>query len=96
MAFPFGHVSFATISLLNKLGYASVTSLLISPFICLPYQLVKSQLLPFKSNDKHALHILDLVYCDLWGQSPVVSIDGYHYYAIFMDNHSRLTWFYFM
>lgn len=84
-----GHVSFDIISLLNKLGYVSVTSLLPSPVICSPCQLAKAHRLPFELNDKRASHVLDLIHCDLWGPSPVTSVDGYRYYAIFVDDHSR-------
>nr|GEW57967.1 retrovirus-related Pol polyprotein from transposon TNT 1-94 [Tanacetum cinerariifolium] len=53
-----------------------------------------SKRLPFENNMKRASHVLDLIHCDLWGPSPVTSIDGYHYYVIFVDDYSRFTWFY--
>lgn len=34
------------------------------------------------------------MHCDLWGPAPVISHDGYRYYAIFVDDFSRFTWFY--
>ncbi|KAI3510913.1 hypothetical protein L1887_18051 [Cichorium endivia] len=89
-----GHVSFDTISLLNKLGYVSTTSWLPSPIICSSCQLAKAHRLPFPINVKRALRVLDLVHCDLWGPSPVESVDGYRYYVVFVDDYSRFTWFY--
>ena len=89
-----GHVSFDTISLLNKLGYVLVTSLLPSPIVCSPCQLAKAHRLPFEINEKRALHVLDIVHCDLWGPSPVESVDAYRYYAIFVEDYSRFMWFY--
>ncbi|KAI3700963.1 hypothetical protein L2E82_45604 [Cichorium intybus] len=89
-----GHVSFDTISLLNKMGHLSVTSILPKPIICSPCQLAKAHRLPFEQNDKRSLNILELVHCDLWGPSPVCSADGYHYYVTFLDDYSRFMWFY--
>lgn len=50
--------------------------------------------MPFDINLKRSLHVLDLIHCDLWGPSPIVSMDGYRYYVIFVDDFSRFTWFY--
>lgn len=36
---------------------------------------------------------LDIVYTDLW-TSPVYSIDGFKYYVIFVDHHTKYIWFY--
>ncbi|KAJ9546703.1 hypothetical protein OSB04_019246 [Centaurea solstitialis] len=68
-----GHVSFDIISVLNKLGHLLVSSILPKPVTCSPCQLAKSHRLPFDDNNKRALHVLDLVHCDLWGPSPVSS-----------------------
>ncbi|KAJ0864428.1 putative RNA-directed DNA polymerase [Helianthus annuus] len=89
-----GHVSHDIISLLNKLGHLSVTSLLPKPGICTSCQLSKAKHLPFTHNNKRASHVLDLIHCDLWGPAPLPSTDGYLYYAIFVDDFSRFTWFY--
>lgn len=89
-----GHVSFDIISFLAKLGCFSVTLLLPKPYICSSCQLSKSKRLSFELNLKRSLHVLDLIHCDLWGASPVVSTKGYHYYIIFVDDYSRFTWFY--
>ncbi|KAK9067609.1 hypothetical protein SSX86_011720 [Deinandra increscens subsp. villosa] len=89
-----GHVSFDIISILNKLGVLSVTSLLPKPTICVSCELSKGHKLPFAINNKRSLHVLDLIHCDLWGPAPVSSSDGYLYYVIFVDDHSRFTWFY--
>ncbi|GKF89050.1 hypothetical protein Tco_0263013, partial [Tanacetum coccineum] len=63
----------------NKLGHVShdVTSTLPTPTLCSSCQLSKSKRLPFDLNLKRALHVLDLIHCDLWGPSPVTSMDGF-------------------
>ena len=89
-----GHVSLDVISNLNKLGLLLVSSILPKPVICSPCQLAKSHRLPFDNNDQRASHVLDLIHCDLWGPSPVTSVDSYRYYVTFVDDFSRFTWLY--
>ncbi|XP_076933194.1 uncharacterized protein LOC143599004 [Bidens hawaiensis] len=89
-----GHVAFHVISILNKLGALSVTSVLPKPNICTPCHLAKGQKLSFDLNLKRSLHPLDLIHCDLWGPAPIFFKDGYLYYVVFIDDYSRFTWFY--
>lgn len=50
--------------------------------------------LPFSTFKIIAKKPLELVYFDLWGPSPIVSIEGYRYYVIFVDAYTRYTWLY--
>ena len=61
---------------------------------CFACQLAKAHRLPFDNNDQRAGHVLDLIYCDIWGPSPVDSVASYRYYVTFMDDFSRFTWLY--
>jgi hypothetical protein len=54
----------------------------------------KNHQLPYTLNDKSTLHIFDKVHCDLWGPAPTVSPKIYNYYALFIDDHTRYTWYY--
>lgn len=54
----------------------------------------KSSRLSFSESIFHALRPLDRIHCDLWGPAPFVSVQGFKYYAVFVDNHSRYCWFY--
>jgi hypothetical protein len=56
--------------------------------VFVPHQLAKAHRLPFDNNTKRALNPLDLIHCNLWGPSPVLSVENYKYYAIFIDDHS--------
>jgi transposase InsO family protein len=50
----------------------------------------------FLSNDNRSKGILDLVHTDLCGPMTVYSLSEYLYYVIFIDDHSRKTWIYFL
>lgn len=89
-----GHIAFDTIYLLHKVGSLSITSILPKPGLCTLCQLSKSSCLPFSDNLKHAKHVLDLIHYDSWGPSPVESTEGFLYYASFVDDYTRFTWFY--
>ncbi|KAK9078295.1 hypothetical protein SSX86_002352 [Deinandra increscens subsp. villosa] len=89
-----GHVSFDSILLLQKSGVIGLTSILPKPGLCAPCQMAKAQKLPFNDNEKRAMNPLDLIHCDLWGPSPITSLNGYRYYAAFVDDFSRFCWLY--
>ena len=38
----------------------------------------------------------DLVHSDLWGPYPISSITGSKYFLLFIDYHTRFTWFYLL
>lgn len=62
--------------------------------LCESCQLGKSSRLPFLASSFSASKPLEMVHSDLWGPSPVVSVQGFRYYVIFIDNYSRFCWFY--
>ena len=62
--------------------------------VCEPCQMGKSTRLQFFASDSRVLNPLSRIHCDLWGPSPVVSNQGFKYYAVFIDDFSRFTWFY--
>ena len=54
----------------------------------------KSHKLPFASNSSlTTTKPLELVYSDVW-TSPILSIDGFKYYVIFVDHFTHYIWFY--
>jgi len=89
-----GHVSSIIISILNKQGSLSLSYILPNPSLCINCQKAKSHKLPFPITDNRSNKILGLIHCDLWGPAPITSISGYRYHVIFIDDHSRFSWFY--
>jgi hypothetical protein len=47
--------------------------------------------LPLISSISHADNNFDLIHCDTW-TSPVVSVSGYKYYLVILDDHSHFVW----
>lgn len=52
----------------------------------------KAKKLPFSQRSYTAKQPFEIIHLDLWGPSPVVSREGYRYYAAIVD-HTRYTWF---
>jgi hypothetical protein len=50
----------------------------------------------FPSSDNRSKEILDLIHSDVCGPMTVASVNGYLYYVLFIDYHSRKTWIYFL
>lgn len=34
------------------------------------------------------------IHCELWGKAPIISVQGFKYYALFVDDFSRFNWLY--
>jgi hypothetical protein len=50
--------------------------------------------LPFSPSTSRTKFPLQLVHSDVWGPSPITSINGHRYYVIFVDDFTRFTWFF--
>jgi len=61
------------------------------PIVCSDCQLAKSRQLPFPKSQTVTSAPLKLVHNDIW-TSPIYSISGCKYYAIFVDEFSRYSW----
>ncbi|PKU71363.1 Retrovirus-related Pol polyprotein from transposon TNT 1-94 [Dendrobium catenatum] len=54
----------------------------------------KGHKLTFDNSLSKTTAPLDLIHSDVWGPSPVSSIQGFKYYVIFVDDYSRFIWFF--
>jgi histone deacetylase 1/2 len=63
-------------------------------FNCPASPLGKSCRLTLKTTGHQTLAPLDLIFSDVWGPSPMLSSDGFRYFVIFVDAHTKFIWFY--
>lgn len=64
-----------------------------SNFPCKDCLVSKSHKTPFSQTSLTSSHPLELIFSDIW-TSPVLSVDGYKYYVIFVDHFTHYVWFY--
>ena len=50
----------------------------------------------FPSSQFKASSSFELVDSNLWDPAPVVSVNGFRYYILFVDHYSRFSWFYLL
>lgn len=77
-------------SMLKKSGISSLPSSESS--ICEPCLLGKFHKLPFPRSVSRSQKPFELVHTDVWGPSPHLSIDGFRYFVLFIDDCTRFTW----
>jgi transposase InsO family protein len=89
----FGHPSSSIVrDLLNK-HHLPFTGSLSNKEVCEPCQLAKSKQLPFPPSTRVSTAPLQLIHTDVWC-SPIVSLSGFRYYVLFIDDFSRYSWLY--
>ena len=89
-----GHPNSRLLHVLDSKKFIDVSSWLKNENICTSCQMGKSCRLPFSLNDKIDTAPLVKIHCDLWGPAPIASVQHFKFYVIFIDDHSRFTWFY--
>jgi hypothetical protein len=62
-----------------------------SHHLCHACQLGHHTRLPFSTSTSRATNNFDLIHCDLW-TSPIVSVSGYKYYLVILDDCSHYIW----
>jgi hypothetical protein len=58
-----------------------------------PVLQAKGHQLPFSLSTTSICNPLELLYSDVWGPSPTLSLNGNRYYVSFIDAFSWFTWF---
>ncbi|PKU75385.1 Retrovirus-related Pol polyprotein from transposon TNT 1-94 [Dendrobium catenatum] len=62
--------------------------------VCHSCQTAKSHRLPFLSSNSQCTSPFQVVVSDVWGPSPIFSLNGYRYYVLFVDEFSHFSWLY--
>ena len=63
-------------------------------FNCHVCPLGKSSRITLKTTGHKTRATLDLIFSDVWGPFPMLSSDGFCYFVIFMDAHTKFILFY--
>lgn len=84
-----GHPAPAAITTLRQ--KASITCNKDGRTLCHSCQLGKHVRLPFSNSRSRSSTPFELVHCNVW-TSPVVSISGYCYYLVILDDFSHFCW----
>ncbi|KAM2397176.1 hypothetical protein ACFXTH_034006 [Malus domestica] len=75
----------------NKLAVQGASSV---EFFCSDYAIAKNHKLPFKAASSSASHSFALLHCDVWGPAPILSVSGFRYYLLIVDDHTKYSWFF--
>jgi len=89
-----GHASASKIQPLISRGLLGTTKF--ESFDCLHCKLSKQPALSFTNSDSISENPFSLIHSDIWGPSPIPSINGFRYFVLFVDDYSRFTWIYFL
>jgi len=88
-----GHPALRTVNLvLSRFQLPVLSNKASSPCNVCPQ--AKGHQLPFSASQTFICNPLDLIYSDVWGPSPTISINGNRFYVSFVDAFSRFTWVY--
>ncbi|PKU78515.1 Retrovirus-related Pol polyprotein from transposon TNT 1-94 [Dendrobium catenatum] len=59
---------------------------------CMQCNVSKAHKMSFDTSVNRKKFALELLHSDIWGPAPSVSVQGFQYYAIFVDDCTRFTW----
>jgi hypothetical protein len=84
-----GHASSSQVQQLVSRGLLGLVSK--DNFDCVSCQLGKQLALPFHNSESMSTGIFDLIHNDVWGPSPIISIGGFRYFVMLVDDYSRYS-----
>ena len=88
-----GHPNSSTLRFMLSRFSLPTSSSLSSTLFCNSCSTNKSHKLPFSTSTLKSTCPLDIIFSDVW-TSPVLSVDGFKYYVIFVDHFTKYTWLY--
>jgi hypothetical protein len=84
------HTIFPSLSSCNSLEFNSVNS------HCKHCLAGKMHQLPFSVSTNKVTAPFQLVHADLWGPAPSVSLNGFRFYLVLVDEYTKFTWVYLL
>ncbi|KAI0523112.1 hypothetical protein KFK09_005502 [Dendrobium nobile] len=63
---------------------------------CVSCNVSKSHKLPFLHSSFVCNKPFQLIHSDVWGPAPIASMNGFFYYAIFIDEFTKFSWLYLL
>lgn len=88
-----GHPSFGYMKYLFP---ALFSNMLISDLKCETCILAKSHRAHYPLSMNKSTVPFALIHSDVWGPSPISTISGFHWFVIFVDDYTRMTWLYLL
>ena len=86
-----GHPTNFVVSLMLNKAHIHVPKIS-SPVMCHPCLAEKVSKLPFPQHHHKFTSPFATIHTDLWGPVPCISVDGYRYYTIFIDECIYFCW----
>jgi histone deacetylase 1/2 len=86
-----GHPTNSVVSLMLNKAHIPVPKTS-SPIMCHPCLARKVRKLPFPQHHHKFNSPFATIHTDLWGPAPCISVDGYRYYTIFVNECTRFCW----
>jgi len=86
-----GHPTNSIVSLMLNKAHIRVPKTS-SPMLCHPCLAGKVSKLPFPQHHYKFTSPFAIIHTDLWGLAPCISVDGYKYYTIFIDECTCYCW----
>jgi transposase InsO family protein len=91
-----GHLHHRALKILGEIATGLPPCSVDSHEVCKGCTLGKYAKTSYPSRDDRAKGILELIHSDVCGPFSSPSLRGFRYYVIFIDDHSRKTWIFFM
>ena len=88
-----GHLSLKNLRKILSSMNISFSSSQFQKFSCNSCNINRSHKLPFSTSSISFTSPLEVVYYDVW-TSPILSVDGFKCYVIFVDHFTKYVWFY--
>ena len=89
-------LGYLALPIVNKVLSVSSLPVVCSCDFCVSYQLAKSHILSFLQLTSHVIKSFELVHSNLWGLSPINSVNGVEYFLLVIDDCTRFSWMYLL